>query len=221
MNQDNNTAPQERAIALPPLNIAAQIISFLSHPVFMPLAGVLVILNQLPYYEVLPEDNLFRVLQTVAILTVFIPMLIIGLMYLLKMLKSITLSSQRSRYFPLIIISIALYFTYSFFKDYQIFSFISVYLLACSAASIAATIINFFWKISLHSIGLGGLFGLLAILNNAFESPSQNLIFILIVVTGIVGSARLYLQEHSVWQYLGGFFIGLLSMFGVFAAFLV
>lgn len=199
----------------------ASAVSVVSHPLFMPFLGILAILYHLPYYSLIAAENKHKILLIGFVLTAIVPMVFIVLMRFLKLIASFSVSNQRERLIPLIISSITLYYTYTFFKDYQSLNFISYYLLSCSVASVLATIINFFWKISLHSIGLGGIFALYAILNAAFASHSHAWVLLIVLAFGLVGSARLYLQEHSLGQYIIGFFVGIFSIVVVFASALV
>jgi len=203
------------------LHRLASVVSLLMHPLFMPLVGMLAILYHLPYYSLIVPASKFKILSFGFVLTVVIPALFVVLMRFLKVISSFELPSQRERLIPLIISSITLYYTYTFFKDFQALDFISYYMLSCAVGSVIATIVNFFWKISLHSIGLGGVFALYLVLNAAFSSNSHSLVILLVVLFGLVGSARLYLQEHSIAQYVAGFLVGIFSILIVFFAALV
>ncbi len=82
---------------------------------------------------------------------------------------------------------------------------------------IAATMITFFYKVSIHSIGITGILGVVIALNRVAEDNSLLIpIIVLVIITGIVMSARLQLNSHTsreVWiGSLTGFSIGFFGM---------
>jgi hypothetical protein len=82
---------------------------------------------------------------------------------------------------------------------------------------IASTLITFFYKISVHSIGICGLLGMLIPLNRVSEDHSLFYpTLAALVVAGIVMSARLQLNVHTQREVLiggaVGFSVSLLAM---------
>jgi hypothetical protein len=79
---------------------------------------------------------------------------------------------------------------------------------------LGAAIITFFWKISVHSLGIGGIVGILLIISSMVpESPVNYLLLAAILISGIVLSARLKLQAHTQAQVYVGFLLGLFISF--------
>lgn len=91
------------------------------------------------------------------------------------------------------------------------------FLLIIDLLVIAATAITFYFKVSIHTIGIMGVLGIVLPLNNMVES---NTLFIptivIIIISGLVMSARLQLNSHTtreVWVgALTGFLIGFFGM---------
>lgn len=86
---------------------------------------------------------------------------------------------------------------------------------------IASTIITFFYKISVHSMGICGLLGMLIPLNRISEDHSLFYPTLgLLIVAGVVMSSRLQLNVHTTREVLLGgvigFSISLLAMFYFF-----
>ena len=78
-----------------------------------------------------------------------------------------------------------------------------------------ALIINLYYKISLHAIGIFGLVGMLIAysqtqLNAMNQDGITNLFLIvyLIIVASLVNSARLYLKSHTLSEVLSGMVLG-------------
>jgi hypothetical protein len=79
---------------------------------------------------------------------------------------------------------------------------------------LAAAIITFFWKISVHALSMGGVVGLLFVITAMLpESDVNYLFFATIIISGLVLSARLKLQSHTPAQVYMGFVLGLFVSF--------
>ena len=82
-------------------------------------------------------------------------------------------------------------------------------MLLMSVALLLTFLISFYWKISAHSVGIGGVIGMLMVLNTQFEGNVLLYPIVgLIVVGGFVISARLALQAHTLAETAAGFLMG-------------
>lgn len=73
-------------------------------------------------------------------------------------------------------------------------------------------IVNFFWKISAHATGMGGLLGSVIFLSFLFYKMPLFLIIVLSLCSGWVMWARLELEAHTPAQLIAGFALGIFSM---------
>lgn len=78
---------------------------------------------------------------------------------------------------------------------------------------VVATIITFFYKVSVHSLALGGLLGILFPLLKFAPNLLWPTAFI-IAITGFVISSRLFLGVHTPRETLIGSTVGLLTGYG-------
>jgi membrane-associated phospholipid phosphatase len=77
-----------------------------------------------------------------------------------------------------------------------------------SLSIIVSLIVTFFWKISIHMIGIGGLTGIVYV-TIQYLAPGSNLIVAgLILIAGLVAFARIKLQAHNSMQVLVGYVVG-------------
>ncbi len=92
-------------------------------------------------------------------------------------------------------------------------NFIKV-LVIIDALIMASTVATFFYKVSVHSLAICGLVGILLPLNKIAE---ENTIFYatlaLIVLAGVVMSARLQLNAHTPREVLVGSVLGFTTSF--------
>ncbi len=94
-----------------------------------------------------------------------------------------------------------------------------LFLLGSGIAIIAAILINFKEKISLHMVGIGGMLGTFIGVSLRFNADMIYIITIIVLVSGLVGFARLALNTHTQSEVYKGFFTGLLIMISVFLIF--
>ena len=80
--------------------------------------------------------------------------------------------------------------------------------LASLVAQVICTLVNLRWKISIHMVGMGGLTGVDFALSNLFFFNPLLPGCILILLSGLVGTSRIILRQHSLMQVLAGFAVG-------------
>ena len=195
----------------------ARIISYLFHPLLISLYVFLVLLNVNTFFS--PElafSFKLTLLGVICLTTILFPLLFIFLLYKIKLVRSLFLESREERIYPLLIIAIFYYLTYYIMKGIRISPVFSYYMLGATFLAILALIITFYRKISLHMLGIGGMFGL--ILGLAFNLSLNVVYFLLlaIFVAGITGFARLKLNSHKPSEIYSGFLVGATIMFFLF-----
>ncbi|HEX2921108.1 MAG TPA: hypothetical protein VHO50_08085 [Bacteroidales bacterium] len=186
----------------------AKVVSFVFHPLLMPLYAMAIIISPLTPMGFLPDRVKQLLLLVMFINNVILPLSMLPLLMQLKFISSWTLEEREERALPLLIISI-LYATSSYiFYRFPVPHFLKSFIFATFLISLILTFINFRWKISLHSTGAGSLISVLLILSFRMYFPLFIFIVISSVVCGMVLSARLQLKSHSPGQVWGGFFTG-------------
>ena len=89
-------------------------------------------------------------------------------------------------------------------------------MLIATALAATATVATFFFKISVHSLAMGGALGIILPLNKAADGELLVPAAGLIALAGIVMSARLYLQAHTLREVGYGAALGfLVGFFGM------
>lgn len=77
-------------------------------------------------------------------------------------------------------------------------------------------LVNYFEKISIHMLAMGGIFGTFAGLAIGFHYDLWLILFLLALASGLTGFARLKLKAHTEAQVYSGFGLGVLVMLGLF-----
>lgn len=159
--------------------------------------------------------------------TALIPGIGIAIMKPLGFIKNLESPERMERIGPYIVIGIFyLWLFKNLLSGGQVPTLYLNCVLGATIALFVAFVINIFTKISAHATGMGGLVGMLFL--TAWEWPGSTLDFsalgfsvqlsltaaiaIMVLLAGLVGSARLTLKAHvpaDVWQ---GYAVGVLSV---------
>lgn len=190
-------------------DLFAQIISVVFNPVFMPLYGLGIIFNvpdSLCYLPVQVKKILFFIMLSNNIL---IPLVLIIFLRNRNIISSYFLESKDERVIPLVLSSLLFLITSYIFCRFHIPLFYKSYIFAVTFLSIILTFINFWWKISVHSAAAGSITALVLIITFRMQVPLTYYLIAVIIVAGMVLSARLRLNVHNQVQAWTGFFTGL------------
>ena len=196
----------------------ANLISILFHPLLLAtyLFGAFILMDPM---LVLPPGYT-KVAQWLIVLVVWlttfaIPALSLGLLKYTGNISSLKLHNRKERLLPFFYITIFYGFTAYFFSRQMLVTEVTSGIFIISAIMIlVAAIITFFWKISVHSLSMGGAVGLLFVITAMMpDSPVSYLFLATIIISGLVLSARLKLQAHTPAQVYLGFVVGLFISF--------
>lgn len=187
--------------------LAARIMSMIFTPFYLPLVG-LVALFLFSYMSLLPLTYKLPMLLMVYISTILMPSLLIHLYRKFQGWTSKELGRKERRIVPYLI-SILCYFGCFFLMEYRNTPrVISIILVAALVIQMVCALINVWWKISTHTAAIGGVAGGLVVYSIAFSfNPIWWLAFV-ILLAGMVGTARMILRQHTLAQVVTGFLVG-------------
>jgi len=195
----------------------AKILTLVFHPLFVPLYMLLMLLNVNTFFAMMIPVKVKLLLSGLVFLTtIFIPLLIVFVLYRLKMVKSFNLESREERIYPLLAVAVLYYLTYYLLKSFPISFIFSYYMLGSTFLTILAMIISFYRKISLHMIGIGGMLGLLMGLSLNLSLDLTWFVIAAIILGGFLGFARIQSNSHRPSEIYSGFLVGAGVMFLLF-----
>lgn len=90
-----------------------------------------------------------------------------------------------------------------------------IFLLGTSIILIILLIVTWFWKISGHASGIGGLLGTSLAMTFRYGIDLTWIIVALFVISGAVGTSRVYLKKHTPAQVYAGFSMSFAVMFAL------
>jgi len=187
----------------------ARIISGLFHPVLLPFFTLILMLQSHYFFAgVLPLKEILILMGLVLLTTVFCPFLVIFLLFRAKIVSSLSMEKREERILPLLSIGVFYYLTYYLLKGISLSILFSYFMLAATLLIIICLFVNFFFKISLHMAGIGGVTGFWLGLSIRQGTPHEILISILILLCGLLGFARLSNGNHSPKEVYTGLFLG-------------
>ncbi|GAA4307104.1 hypothetical protein [Nibribacter koreensis] len=191
----------------------ALVLSVVFHPLLLPSYLFALILFYLPVGALtFPVEGRRLVWIMVFLTTFLIPGLGAYAMRRAGQISSLTLESRADRRWPLLFAAACYTVTTVLFYRQTYFDDLFFYVMAIITASVYMTlVINQFWKISAHAIGVGGALGILVLLYDWLPEPHLFYPAVIgIAIAGAVLSARLALGAHNTKQVYTGFILGFL-----------
>lgn len=194
------------------MRLFSNIISGMFHPLLMVTYGVVLALT-FTYLAIYPPTMKLLLAGGAFLSTAVVPGGFILMMVKNGAAADMELSDRHERAVPyLIIITSLLVCTFYMYKMMLPFWFLSLLIGAC-VAMILALLINFYWKISAHTIGIGGLLGgIMGVARIHLINPYWAFILV-IVIAGLVGTSRIFLKRHTPMQVYAGFCLGFMCTF--------
>ena len=195
----------------------SRFISYLLHPLLMPLYTFLLMFNLNIYFaSVISFKGKLIILTIIFLFTFFLPGVFTFLLYKKKIITSLYLENRSDRNIPVFFTLIFYLGAYYTLKNTGIPAIYIILILAATLNIIIIFLINLKYKISIHSLSIGALTGIFIGISICFNLELFAIIFILILLSGIVGYSRITLKAHKPSEVYTGYLIGFFSMFSVF-----
>jgi len=201
----------------------AQIISWIFHPLLMMTYMICILMIVNPYafgVNRLGEGRSGLLVIMIFLQSTLIPGIAISMMKTLGLVPKLEgMEDRTNRIGPFIatgMLYLWLYISFNRLPDIPIVFKSAA--LGCVIALFTAFILNIFSKISLHTVGMGSLVGMILVAMllfsyNSFQFGDQmysmyTLLFVGIGLAGLVGSARMILENLSPKDLYGGYLVG-------------
>lgn len=202
------------------LRFFAHLISYMFHPVFMPTFMTLVLFTLAPVgFAGLTSKQKTTLIIPIIINTLFFPLLGALLTKGVGFIESIHMKTTKDRIIPLLISMIFYFWAYHVYKNAEMFhapEILLVLLLGSFWGVIAVFMCNIFVKISMHTAAAGSMIGIMMVL--MFNSPVNLVLpfFLILIIAGLIGTARLILGTHTRAEIWLGYIVGILAQVGAY-----
>jgi hypothetical protein len=192
---------------------AAWIISYLFHPVFLPVyvVGFLVFVHPYMFAGFSERNKSIVVIQAFVALTLF-PLVTVFLCKGLKLINSVQLKTQRDRIIPYVACEVWyfwLWYVWRNLPDYPIQ--VVQFALAVFVAGSIGLLANIYMKVSMHAIAVGVAICFFIILALTEPIPFGLYVTAALLMGGLVCTARFIVSDHTTKEVYVGLFIGMIS----------
>ena len=190
-------------------------ISTILHPTVLPTAGAFL-------YFIFVTQQFGKRLQLIIlglifILTYMVPILLLFFLKNFGFIKDFQVSTIKERRVPVIFMILILYFLGNTIIQIPMIRNLGILFYGTSLSLICIYILfSAKLKSSLHLVSMGNMLGFFLIMTNVNNLSILFIIILLIFLSGILASSRLYLKAHTPIELLIGFFLGFISQFLLF-----
>jgi hypothetical protein len=191
----------------------AQILSYLFHPIYMPLAGFFIIFNSGIYESNLSLEYKKYAYMVNLLFTVFLPLALVSLLLYVRQIPTVQLNDRKHRNVPLLLTSVSLFSLFLVLHRVFPLPVIQGFSLAIFSVVLILTIINLRFKISIHLGALGGISGLVLVIAIFYHKDLFIYLTICLMASGLVASSRLLLKAHNLKEISSGYFVGFFVTF--------
>ena len=187
----------------------SKFISIILHPIFMPLLAFHLTLTTLPSVVFPISQYLNYIYGIVICCTIILPLLSIFFLIKKGRVSSLEMSNHKERSLPLF--GTVIWMSLGFFMLRNILVYAPILkaeIIGAILIILFAAIISKFWKISLHLLGIGGVVGVFIALQ-LIKGGVLHLLLVFILLSGILGVARIAQKAHNHTQVCVGFLLGM------------
>jgi len=201
------------------VRLLARIFTIVFHPLLLATYLFTLFTVALPQgMAPIKEEGQWNFVLIIFCVTFVLPALNLVLFKTFGTIGSLALESRAERVVPFSFISIlyvAVTFLFYFRTQISLDDNLLKFLIIVDILVVLATVITFFYKISVHSMAIWGLIGILLPLNKISE---QGQLFYptvgAIALAGFIMTARLQLNAHTPREVMLGALVGLIASFG-------
>lgn len=200
---------QQHIIADKTLIRTAQVISAIFTPFSIPFLAF-VILFIFSYLRIMPLQYKLIVLGVVYCFTILMPTLTIFIFRKINGFSPVDLVERKRRYVPFILTITSYVFCLLMMHRLNIPWYMTGIIFAALAMMIVCVILNLKWKLSEHMAGAGSIVGGVVAFSALFSYNPVGWLCLFILIAGVLGTARIILQHHTLGEVLGGFIVGVI-----------
>lgn len=187
----------------------AKIVSIVFHPIFITLYCAIVFYITTDTLRSYASWGNIVFFCLIVVFTIILPSLLIWIRYKQGKISDIRLSKRSERTAVYLqAITLSMICAYLLFILLHVYTFVYFWVFAIFALASLA-VVNMWWKISIHSCGMGILCGFMVFLSLFYNVPAIFWLSSAIILSGLVMTSRCLLQAHTLGQTVAGFFVGL------------
>jgi len=176
---------------------AAEILSVVFHPIFIPLYGLILIYSSDTLHSFLPVQIKRVIFILVMANNVLMPMALATVLYARGAIRTFNARDRNERVL-LLTFSLFMYsLTAILLIRMHVPGLFRAFFISIAIVTFITLLVTVFYRISLHASGIGGLMMLVVFISFMYHSSMVWQSFTVLVLGGAVMSSRIYLEDHS------------------------
>ena len=187
----------------------ARVISAIFTPFSIPFLAFL-ILFLFSYLRIMPIQYKLIVLGVVYCFTILMPTLTIFLFRKINGFSPEDLGERKRRFMPFLLTITSYVFCLVMMHRLNIPWYMTGIILAALIMMVICIVVNLKWKLSEHMAGVGAIVGGSVSSSALFGYNPVWCLCLFILIAGVLGTARIILQHHTLGEVLVGFAVGLI-----------
>ena len=141
--------------------------------------------------------------------TILMPTLTIFIFRKINGFSPQDLTERKHRFVPFILTITSYVFCLLMMHRLNIPWYMTGIILASLIMMVICIVVNLRWKLSEHMAGSGAIIGGVVAFSALFGYNPLNWLCLFILIAGVLGTARIILQHHTLGEVIGGFVVGL------------
>lgn len=190
-------------------DIIAHTLTLVFNPFVIPLFGLLIIFTSPTIFRFISGDMKKLLFVIVFLNNGLLPFALFAYMKSKKMISDWLIYDRAERMVPVFTSAVFYGLTVYIIWRFNIPAFLKIFFLAATILSFTVGIISLWFKVSIHSFGMGALIALVYVLSIKAQAPMIGYLITTIILTGLVVSSRLWLKAHTVPEVTAGLLIGI------------
>ncbi|NND77265.1 MAG: hypothetical protein HKN39_03705 [Flavobacteriales bacterium] len=187
----------------------AQVISYLFHPLALPIYAIFLFSATNSAFQLYLDPEKTGKLALIFIGISFVaPLVYIFYLKQTGAIDNVSDPNRKSRLIVSIVVLVFYAITYFLFKRIQLNDVFYDLFFGVIVAIAIATIISFWYKISMHGLSVGGLLGAQCALFFLHNYLRMDILLLLILLIGLVGTSRAIVKAHTNDQIYSGVLLG-------------
>lgn len=181
----------------------------------IPTIGVLLFLILTP--DIISTQRQYLLISIIFFATYVVPLLSLFVLKTLGLINSFQVHSIKERKLPIFVMLVIFYVLGRLLINIPLFKELGVLFYGTNIALVLIYLL-FFLKIkaSLHIMSMASFLGFFLIFSSIHSINILPIAAIIVLLTGILASSRLYLKAHTHKEIYLGFFIGIISQYLAF-----
>ncbi len=186
----------------------ARLLTYLLHPVFMPLFGLYLIFHTGIFINRIPWNLEKFSYLIILVFGILLPLAMLPVLKFWRMIGNYQIRERQERMLPISLTAICLIAMHIFMSRVMPVRIVNAFTLATASSTILLLLVNIFHKTSMHMVGVGGITGLVISISILFPVQPFFWLIAVIIGSGLLASARLTLRAHTLVELLSGYSTG-------------